>query len=124
MRAGVRLPCKRRNHAMGESRARRVLGASVAAATAALIGMSLGTTVAQAAEGDVLYAGASDAIKDSYIVVFKDAGMSAQSVTDQVSSLAGKYGSDVDFTYKSALRGFAGTMSESAAKKLAADPNV
>jgi subtilisin family serine protease len=109
---------------MGESRARRVLGASVAAATAALIGLSLGTTVAQAAEGDVLYAGASDAIKDSYIVVFKDAGLSAQSVTDQVSNLAGKYGSDVDFTYKSALRGFAGTMSETAAKRLAADPNV
>ncbi len=112
---------------MGESRAsstRRVLGASLAAATAALIGMGFGTTVAQAAEGDVLYAGAADAIKDSYIVVFKDAGMSASSVSDQVSNLAEKYGSKVDYTYKSALRGFAGTMSEQAARQLAANPNV
>jgi subtilisin family serine protease len=86
--------------------------------------MGFGTTVAQAAEGDVLYAGASDAIKDSYIVVFKDSAMSASSVADQVSSLAGKYGSKVDYTYKSALRGFAGTMSEQAARQLAANPNV
>ncbi len=112
---------------MGESRAsstRRVLGASLAAATAALISMGFGTTVAQAAEGDVLYAGAADAIKDSYIVVFKDSAMSASSVADKVSSLAEQYGSKVDYTYKSALRGFAGTMSEQAARKLAANPNV
>jgi subtilisin family serine protease len=112
---------------MGESRAsskRRVLGATLAAATAALVGMGLGTTTAQAAEGDVLYAGAADAIKDSYIVVFKDSAMSAQSVGDRVSNLAEKYGSKVDYTYKSALRGFAGSMSEGAARKLAADPSV
>ncbi|MFC4856968.1 S8 family peptidase [Actinophytocola glycyrrhizae] len=112
---------------MGESRAsskRRVLGATVAAATAALIGMGFGTTVAQAAEGDVLYAGAADAIKDSYIVVFKDSAMSAQSVGDQVSNLASKYGGKVDYTYTAALRGFAGSMSADAARKLAADPSV
>ncbi|MGB3439099.1 MAG: S8 family serine peptidase [Actinophytocola sp.] len=112
---------------MGDSRSsskRRVLGASVAAATAALIGMGFGATVAQAAEGDVLYAGASGAIKDSYVVVFKDSAMSAQGVGDQVSGLASKYGSKVDYTYTSALRGFAGTMSEDAARKLAADPSV
>ncbi|MDQ3785905.1 MAG: S8 family peptidase [Actinomycetota bacterium] len=86
--------------------------------------MGFGTTVAQAAEGDVLYAGAADAIKDSYIVVFKDSAMSASSVADQVSNLAEKYGSKVDYTYKSALRGFAGTMSEQAARQLAANPNV
>jgi subtilisin family serine protease len=111
---------------MGESRAstRRVLGATLAAATAALVGMGFGTTVAQAAEGDVLYAGADNAIKGSYIVVFKDSAMSAQSVGDQVSSLAAKYDSKVDYTYKSALRGFAGSMSEDAARKVAADPSV
>jgi subtilisin family serine protease len=112
---------------MGESRAitkRRVLGASLAAATAALVSMSFGATVAQAAEGDVLYAGASDAIKDSYIVVFKDAAMSAQRTGDQINALAEKYGSDVDYRYSSALRGFAGSMSEQAARQLAADPSV
>jgi subtilisin family serine protease len=112
---------------MGESRAiskRRALGASLALATAALVSMGFGATVAQAAEGDVLYAGAADSIKDSYIVVFKDSGMSTQSVGDTVASLADKYGSKVDFTYKSALRGFAGSMSAQAAKQLAADPTV
>ncbi|MFI7677509.1 S8 family peptidase [Actinophytocola sp. NPDC049390] len=112
---------------MGESRAsstRRVLGASLTVATAALIGLGFGTTVAQAAEGDVLNAGAANAIKDSYIVVFKDSAMSASSVADRVSSLAEKYDSKVDYTYKSALRGFAGTMSEQAARQLAANPQV
>jgi len=109
---------------MGESTKRRALGASLALATAALVSMSFGATVAQAAEGDVLYAGASDAIKDSYIVVFKDSAVSAQRVSDQISSLAAKYGSDVDHRYSNALRGFAGTMSEKAARQLAADPSV
>jgi subtilisin family serine protease len=102
---------------------RRIIGASLAAATAALMSVSLGTT-AQAAVGQVLYAGSADAIANSYIVVFKDATMSAQSVQDQVAATAAKYDSDVDYTYTAALRGFAGTMSEQSAKELAADPAV
>ena len=112
---------------MSESRVfsmRRVLGASLAAATAAVMSVSLGATAAQAAEGQVLYAGSADAIKDSYVVVFKDATMSAKSVTDQVASKSAQYGGKVTYTYKSALRGFAGTMSADAARKLAADPAV
>jgi len=85
--------------------------------------VSLGTT-AQAAEGQVLYAGSADAIEGSYVVVFKDSTMSAQSVEDQVATTAAKYASKVDYTYTAALRGFAGTMSEQDAKRLAADPAV
>ncbi|GAB3446651.1 S8 family peptidase [Actinophytocola sediminis] len=102
---------------------RRIVGASLAAATAALLSVSLGTT-AQAAEGQVLYAGSADSIKDSYIVVFKDTAMSAQSVEDQVAATATKYASEVDYTYTAALRGFAGTMSAQDARRLAADPAV
>jgi len=101
-----------------------MLGATVAAAAAAMVGVGLGATPAQAAEGSVLYAGAPGAIKDSYVVVFKDATMSAKSVTDQVAAKAAQFGSKVTHTYKAALRGFAGTMSADAARKLAADPAV
>jgi subtilisin family serine protease len=112
---------------MSESRVfsmRRVVGATLAAATAVGLCVGLGATVAQAAEGQVLYAGSADAIKDSYIVVFKDSTMSAKSVTDQVASKADQYGAKATYTYKSALRGFAGTMSAQAARQLAADPAV
>ncbi|HEY0448512.1 S8 family peptidase [Actinophytocola sp.] len=111
---------------MGESRViskRRILGASLAAASAVVMSVSLGST-AQAAEGQVLYANSADAIKGSYVVVFKDSAVSAQGVGAQVSSTAAKYGSKVAYTYKSALRGFAGTMSDQAARQLAADPSV
>jgi subtilisin family serine protease len=102
---------------------RRIAGLGVAAAAA--VGLAvIGAAPASAAEGQVLYAGSADAIKGSYVVVFKDSTMSAQSVGDQVASKAAQYGSKVDFTYKSALRGFAGTMSEQAARRLAADPSV
>ncbi|HEY0639236.1 MAG TPA: S8 family serine peptidase [Pseudonocardiaceae bacterium] len=77
-----------------------------------------------AATGPILYAGAPDAIKDSYIVVFKDNGLSAQGVDSLVDSLAVKHNATVQHQYTAALRGFAGTMSESAAAKLAADPAV
>jgi len=101
-----------------------MLSATIVTATAAMVGVGLGATAAQAAEGSVLYAGAADAIKDSYVVVFKDSTMSAASVTDQVAAKADRYGGKVDYTYTSALRGFAGTMSAEAAGKLAADPAV
>ncbi|SDF97517.1 Serine protease, subtilisin family [Lentzea fradiae] len=79
---------------------------------------------ARAAEGQILAEGAPGAIAGSYIVVLKDAPLSAQSVADQVKSLAGRYGSGVGHTYTAALRGFSGTMSRQAAKRLAADPAV
>ncbi|OLF11219.1 serine protease [Actinophytocola xinjiangensis] len=88
-----------------------------------MMSVSLGTT-AQAAVGQVLYAGSADAIEGSYVVVFKDSTMSTQSVEDQVATTAAKYGSEVDYTYTAALRGFAGTMSEQDAQRLAADPAV
>ncbi|MGH3762904.1 S8 family peptidase [Actinophytocola sp.] len=103
---------------------RRARTASLAAVTAVALSVGLGATVAQAAEGQILYAGSADAIEGSYVVVFKDSTMSARAVADQVASTAAEYGSEVSHTYRSALRGFAGTMSEQAARRLAADPGV
>ncbi|HEY0637900.1 MAG TPA: S8 family serine peptidase [Pseudonocardiaceae bacterium] len=102
--------------------ARRAAGFGLA--TAAVVALASATALPAAAEGEILYAGAADAIKDSYIVVFKDNGLSAQGVDSLVDSLAAEHNATVQHQYTAALRGFAGTMSEAAAKKLAADPAV
>src|ERR1700754_1180937 len=117
---GTSCPAQRRQIVRERVSMRRILGITLAAATATTVGLGLGATTAQAAEGSVLYAGAAGAIKDSYLVGFKDNTMSAASVSDQVADKAAQYGSKVQYTYKSALRGFAGTMSADAARKLAA----
>jgi subtilisin family serine protease len=70
---------------------------------------------AQAATGQILGAGAPGAIQNSYLVVLKD-GTAAAS--------ASKYGARVQHTFSAALHGYAATMTESAAKRAAADPAV
>ncbi|HEU5470252.1 MAG TPA: S8 family peptidase [Actinophytocola sp.] len=81
-----------------------------------------GTTPA-AAEGEILGTANPTAIPDSYIVVYKD-GAAVQDVDTRTTTLAGKYGATVDHTYRHALRGFAGSLSEKAARQLAAEPDV
>ncbi|WP_447008252.1 S8 family peptidase [Saccharothrix isguenensis] len=83
--------------------------------------LATGATPA-AAEGDILGANNPTAIKDSYIVVYND--VSTQSVDALTSDLSAKYDAKVDFTYRHALKGFAGTLSERAARRLAAEPGV
>ena len=75
------------------------------------------TAIQPAAEGTVLGTNHPLAIEDSYIVVLNDVGASA-------GALAARYGASVQHSYTHALRGFAATMSESAARRLAADPAV
>jgi subtilisin family serine protease len=100
---------------------RRFAGLGVAAATA----LALATTASPAAaEGEILGTSNPTAIKDSYIVVFKDAAASTQGVDTLTSGLATKYNAKVEHTYRHALRGFAGTLSEKAARRLAAEPDV
>ncbi|HEU5107397.1 MAG TPA: S8 family peptidase [Micromonosporaceae bacterium] len=85
---------------------------------------AIGAATPAAAEADVLYAGSADAIPNQYVVVFKDAQVSTQSVDGQVQTATAKYGGKVTYTYRAALRGYAATMSEQAARQLAADPAV
>ncbi len=105
------------------SRRRRFAGLGVAAAMAIAL-VSAAPSPAAAAEGRLLGTGNPNAIADSYIVIFKDGaapGTKAQSLTSRLSST---YGAKVEHTYSHALRGFAGTMSRAAARRLAARPEV
>ena len=101
---------------------RRLTGLGMAAAAA----LALATTTAlpSVAEGQILGTSNPNAIKDSYIVVFKDSAANAQGVQALTSNLAKQANAKVDYTYQHAVRGFAGTMSEQAASRLAANPAV
>ncbi|HEY0639235.1 MAG TPA: S8 family serine peptidase [Pseudonocardiaceae bacterium] len=109
---------------MGENRAprgRRIAGLGILAGTALALG---GLTALPAqAQGTVLGATSAGAIKDSYIVVYKD-GMGIQSTQALTAQLSAKHKATVTHQYGTALRGFAGTMSEAEARRLAADPAV
>ncbi|MGM1062736.1 S8 family serine peptidase, partial [Saccharothrix sp. Mg75] len=96
---------------MGEFRApwTRLAGAgAIAVATAALV-----AAPAQAAEASIRDAGGPDAVAGSYVVVLKE----GRAFTSEVDGR-------VTHRYSAALDGFAATMSEAAAKRLAADPAV
>ena len=75
---------------------------------------------ASAATGTIREADSASVVKDSYVVVLK----SSAAVPAAVSSLKSKYGGKVGRTYQHAVSGFEVSMSEAAAKKLAADPKV
>jgi len=104
------------------SGSRRLAGLGVAAAAA--LAMAGITAIPAAAQGSIVGAGGPNAIDGSYLVVFKDAAASAQGVDSLTESLAAKADAKVEYKYTHALRGFAGAMSETAARKLAANPNV
>jgi subtilisin family serine protease len=87
----------------------------VVAALAALTVMG-GNAVASAQEGSIVGAGVAGAVQNSYIVVLKD-GTAATNVTH-------RHGGTILRTFSAALHGFAGTMSETQAKRIAADPDV
>jgi subtilisin family serine protease len=98
-------------------------GLGMTAALVAMIGLLAPPAVA--AEGRILGSDAPTAIKDSYIVELKDsAALRSQSVQSLASALAAKHGGTVAGTYLHALQGFAATMTEPAARQLAADPAV
>ncbi len=89
----------------------------VATATAA----TATPAAAAPATGQIKLAGTATAIPDSYIVVLKPAAKTARAAQD---GLAAKFGGKVKQRFGAALNGFEATMSESAAKRLAADPSV
>jgi hypothetical protein len=79
---------------------------------------------AQAAEGTILGVGNPAAVPDSYIVVLKDSAVASRGVQAQAASLTDRFGGEVGFVYDAAINGFSVTMSEAAAKRLAAHPAV
>ncbi len=90
------------------------LGLAAAVATIAAVATS---APAMAQEGSIVGAGGADAIKDSYIVVLKD-------TASPVDALAGKLGGVVHQKFSAALKGYSATMTESQAKRAAADSSV
>lgn len=100
---------------MRETRQMRWLTAAGMAGAVA-VAISVTAAPAQAAEGQILAAGAPEAIPNSYIVKLKDTGV--------VSTVANRFGAKIEHVYNSALKGFSATLSEKQAKRLAADPSV
>src|SRR5262245_31527879 len=78
-------------------------------------------SVAQASEGSIQAAPGAEVVPDSYVVVLKQ---SRSDTGERVRALAGKHGGTVRSTYTHALQGFAASMSERQAKRMAADPAV
>ncbi|MGH3469869.1 MAG: S8 family peptidase, partial [Thermocrispum sp.] len=92
---------------------------AVAGTAAAVVALG-GPAVASAEQGAILGADSKNAIEGSYLVVLKD-GVSTRA---ESSAHADQYDAKVTRTFKSALRGYAAKMSESDAKRLAADSSV
>jgi subtilisin family serine protease len=102
-----------------------VCGAAGAAITLLLTAQGSAAAESAASTGVIVHAGVSDAVKDSYIVVLKRGSVTAQGVDAAVATLAARYGvASASYTYRSALPGFAASMSEKKASLLAGDPAV
>ncbi|QQQ78463.1 S8 family peptidase [Saccharothrix sp. 6-C] len=102
---------------MRQSRQVRVL-AGVGVTALAVTASSLLAAPAQAAEGEIRAADAANKVQNHFVVKLKD-GASASP-----QSLANQYGGQVDTVYRTVLNGFAVSLPEKAAKRLAANPAV
>ncbi|OLF11618.1 serine protease [Actinophytocola xinjiangensis] len=96
--------------------------AGVGLAAAAVVVTTVVAIPAQAQEGTIRLADTEAAVADSYIVVLKDELRTT--VSSQATTLAAEYGAQVEFTYTTALQGFAVAASAEEAKRLAADDSV
>jgi subtilisin family serine protease len=95
---------------------RSLAGVGLTAGVAVLTALGANLPVAAAQEGTILGADAEGAIDNSYIVVLKDGAT--------VDEVADRHSADVERVYDNALNGFSATMSETMAKRAAADPRV
>jgi subtilisin family serine protease len=96
----------------------------VIAATVTATVAGAGVAASAAPVGTIQRAGAAGAIGGSYIVVLKPGSSAAAQVTSSSVALARRYGGAVQRNYLTAVRGFAATMTSTAAGRLAADPSV
>ncbi|WP_329108760.1 S8 family peptidase [Micromonospora sp. NBC_01699] len=109
---------------------RRLAAIGTVIATTVATVMVAGPVAAAPATGDIRVHAGTTAVPGSYIVVLKDsavggrAGTRQAQVSSQAGSLAARYGGSTGHVYGAALNGFEARLSESAAKRLAADPAV
>jgi subtilisin family serine protease len=91
---------------------------------------AVGAPALAAPIGEIRLAGSANAVAGSYIVVLKDSAVATPGVAratatrSKARSLTRAYGGAISQVYGSALTGYAARMSESTAKRLAADPAV
>jgi subtilisin family serine protease len=103
-------------------RRRRVGAVAVACALTVTTATANAAAYAQTPSSPIVPAGGT-AVPDSYLVAFKSTVDRADVVT-RAGSLAARFGGQIARTYEHAVRGFEISMSESAARRLAADPSV
>ncbi|GAA1801881.1 serine protease [Planosporangium flavigriseum] len=102
-----------------------LLGLATVAATAAALTTGGAAVAAPLAEGIIRDAGTVTVVPNSYVVVLKDAVAQTRGVDAPARDLSKRFGGILGHTYRSAVRGFAVKgMSETQARKLAADPAV
>jgi len=115
-----------RETSMGDLRAslsHRLTSLGVAVATG--LTLVVGAASPVAAEGAILGTANPNAIPGSYLVTLRDTESSRfRAVPDLARELADRYGGKIRHVYSAALRGFAVTIGEPAARRLAADPGV
>ncbi|WEV25915.1 S8 family peptidase [Streptomyces sp. 71268] len=107
---------------MSNRRLALAIGAAAAVAAGAFVAVPAGATDAPA-EGTVYGANAKGAVDGSYIVMLK--GGKSVKAADSGKDLAKEYGGKLSRNYDSAINGFSAKgLSETEAKRLAADPAV
>jgi subtilisin family serine protease len=102
-----------------------VAGIGVVVAAAA-IGATMvnGSPEPDESAGDIVLANATNAVTDSYVVVFKRPKVPGAKVGSTARDLSAQFGGQLGFTYSTALRGFSVTMAPDQARKLAKHPSV
>ncbi|MFD3930293.1 S8 family serine peptidase [Streptomyces sp. NPDC058614] len=101
---------------------RRRLAAIASAALVLGVVSALPANAAPERVGQIQYAGAANAVADSYIVTLK--ADAAKAGSTEGKALAKEYGATIERTYKKALNGYAVEATAAEAKRFAADPAV
>lgn len=100
---------------------RRLAGIASAALVLGVVS-ALPANAAPERTGQIQYAGAANAVADSYIVTLK--ADAAKAASTEGKALAKEYGATIERTYKKALNGYAVEATAAEAKEFAADPAV
>ena len=90
----------------GVGRRLALIGLTTAAAATAVIAAGGVASAADAPEADVLSVGSTNVVKDSYVVALKTGTVQASAVDAQADTLTKKYGGQITYRYRSAVRGF------------------
>jgi subtilisin family serine protease len=102
----------------------RTVGLGIAAGVVVAAVLGVGVPAAAEPATPVKYADSPGAVPGRFIVVFKDAAMAPTTARGKARDLATRFGGQARHVYTAALRGFAATLSEQQATRLAADPAV